>query len=152
MLQRYRIKVEIVPTCDLNSYQFFDCLISKSPLQHVASNYKVCNILTSNSKTVVTFLFKGTRPPGHFQAGSTAPHHGPPVFVNAFPEGWNLDFMVQNSKGIYIYILPGCCYLFDIISIDRSLANICGFVVIFFVNSGCLLSCNCLFIRWRHTL
>ena len=26
-------------------------------------------------------MFKGTRPPGRFQAVNTAPHHGPPVFI-----------------------------------------------------------------------
>ena len=56
--------------------------------------------------------------------------------------------MVQNSKGI----LLGCCYLVDIISIDISLANICGFVGIFFVNAACLVSCNCLVICSGHTL
>ena len=30
---------------------------------------------------MVKFLFKGTWPPGQFQAVNTAPHHGPPVFI-----------------------------------------------------------------------
>ena len=30
---------------------------------------------------MVKFLFKGTWPPGQFQAVKTAPHHGPPVFI-----------------------------------------------------------------------
>ena len=32
-------------------------------------------------KQVVIFVFKGTWPPGQFQAVKTAPHHGPPVFI-----------------------------------------------------------------------
>ena len=30
---------------------------------------------------MVKFLFKGTWPPGQFQAVNTAPHPGPPVFI-----------------------------------------------------------------------